>query len=89
MKAIFKLSNSVVIQGLYSWSFTLLFVAFKLSGQIDWNWILVLSPLIARVLWIQILVFMATKRSKQVSNEQQQQPMQSGNEMIVPGGTYL
>ena len=34
---------------------TLLFIALKLTGQIDWNWIWVLSPIWISILFLVVL----------------------------------
>ena len=34
---------------------TLLFIALKLTGQIDWNWIWVLSPIWISILFLAVL----------------------------------
>lgn len=39
------MENNLKQMGVFDW-FGLLFVAFKLAGIIDWNWLLVLSPFI-------------------------------------------
>lgn len=44
------------------WSLTLLFVGLKLAGEIDWNWLLVLSPILvpaflAGMLFVLVLFF--------------------------------
>lgn len=44
--------NNQTSMGLPGW-LTLLFVALKLTGQINWPWLWVLSPI-----WISILLFL-------------------------------
>ena len=34
---------------------TLLFIALKLTGQIDWNWVWVLSPIWISILFLAVL----------------------------------
>ena len=36
---------------------TLLFIALKLTGQIDWNWIWVLSPIWISISFLAVLAF--------------------------------
>lgn len=49
---------------------TLLFIALKLMGTIDWSWVAVLSPLIIAislyllVLFIYLIVYTRTKKRK-------------------------
>lgn len=59
----------VAVRGLWAWSFTLLFVYLKLTGQIDWNWFLVLSPVIAKIMLGQALGFYVAYKTNKMENE--------------------
>lgn len=67
--------QSVSIRGLWAWSLTILFIYLKLTDEIDWNWILVLSPAIIRTVAIQSYAFYAVARSRKHVNVEEQKPV--------------
>lgn len=58
----------------FVYSLTLLFIAFRLSGIIDWNWVQVLSPILITITF-NLLVLTLSEWAKERRNEREREKL--------------